>query len=86
MMHAKTAIIDDAFATIGSYNLDERSWRKNLEVNLAVEDEAFARARPRVVRRDCENARAHRPRRVARPPARAPRASSGSPYALRRLW
>jgi cardiolipin synthase len=43
MLHAKTAIIDDAFATIGSYNLDERSWRKNLEVNLAVEDSQFAR-------------------------------------------
>jgi len=41
MLHAKTAIIDD-FTTIGSYNLDERSWRKNLEVNLAVEDPTFA--------------------------------------------
>jgi cardiolipin synthase A/B len=43
MLHAKTAIIDEAFTTIGSYNLDERSWRKNLEVNLAVEDREFAR-------------------------------------------
>jgi len=43
MLHAKTAIIDDVFTTIGSYNLDERSWRKNLEVNLAVLDAPFAR-------------------------------------------
>jgi cardiolipin synthase len=43
MLHSKTAIIDDSFATIGSYNLDERSWLMNLEVNLAVEDAAFAR-------------------------------------------
>jgi cardiolipin synthase len=43
MLHSKTAIIDDTFTTVGSYNLDERSWRKNLEVNLAVEDAAFAR-------------------------------------------
>jgi cardiolipin synthase len=43
MLHAKTAIVDDTFTTIGSYNLDDRSWRKNLEVNLAVEDAAFAR-------------------------------------------
>jgi len=43
MLHAKTAIIDDEFTTIGSYNLDERSWRKNLEVNVAVWDGAFAR-------------------------------------------
>lgn len=41
MMHAKTAIIDERFVTIGSYNLDERS-AKNLEVNIAVEDRAFA--------------------------------------------
>jgi cardiolipin synthase len=43
MLHAKTAIIDDEFTTVGSYNLDERSWRKNLEVNLAVLDGDFAR-------------------------------------------
>ena len=43
MLHAKTAIVDDVFTTVGSYNLDERSWRKNLEVNLAVEDRDFAR-------------------------------------------
>jgi len=42
MLHSKTAIVDAAFTTIGSYNLDQRSWRKNLEVNLAVEDRAFA--------------------------------------------
>jgi cardiolipin synthase len=42
MMHSKTAIIDRSFVTIGSYNLDERSWRKNLEINLAVEHTAFA--------------------------------------------
>jgi cardiolipin synthase len=42
MLHAKTAIIDERFVTVGSYNLDERSFRKNLEANLAVVDEAFA--------------------------------------------
>jgi len=43
MLHAKTAIIDETFTTIGTYNLDERSRNKNLEVNLAVENAAFAR-------------------------------------------
>ncbi|WP_394838899.1 phospholipase D-like domain-containing protein [Pendulispora rubella] len=43
ILHSKVAIVDESFATIGSYNLDERSWRKNLEVNLAVEDGPFAR-------------------------------------------
>jgi cardiolipin synthase len=42
MMHAKTAIVDERFVTIGSYNLDERSWRKNLEANVGVEDVPFA--------------------------------------------
>jgi len=42
MFHAKTAIVDQSFTTIGSFNLDERSWRKNLEANLAVENPAFA--------------------------------------------
>ena len=84
-MHAKTAIIDDAFATIGSYNLDERSWRKNLEVNLAVEDESVRAPRTRVVRRGLQDAR-----RIeldewrARPLAR--RALEWIAYGLRRLW
>jgi cardiolipin synthase A/B len=58
MMHAKTAIIDDRFATIGSYNLDERSQTKNLEVNIAVEDEAFATYVRTWFDRDVENATA----------------------------
>jgi cardiolipin synthase len=42
MLHAKTAIVDERFVTIGSYNLDERL-RKNLEANVAVLDPSFAR-------------------------------------------
>lgn len=42
MMHAKTLVIDDRFAMIGSYNIDERSRRKNLEASVAVDDVAFA--------------------------------------------
>jgi cardiolipin synthase len=41
MLHTKTAIVDRTFVTIGSYNLDERSWRKNIEANLAVVDGPF---------------------------------------------
>jgi cardiolipin synthase len=43
LMHAKTAIVDDRFVTVGSYNFDERSWRGNLEANVGIVDEAFAR-------------------------------------------
>ncbi len=41
ILHAKTALVDGALATIGSYNLDARSYRYNLECNLAVSDATF---------------------------------------------
>ncbi|MBM3990636.1 MAG: hypothetical protein FJ298_06445 [Planctomycetes bacterium] len=42
MMHAKAAVIDDAWATVGSFNLDHRSFRHNLEAGVRVEDGDFA--------------------------------------------
>jgi len=85
MLHAKTAIIDDDFTTIGSYNLDERSWRKNLEVNLAVRDRAFARHVRGWFERDLARATrvdlaSWRERAVAR------RGIELAAYALRRWW
>jgi cardiolipin synthase len=56
MLHAKTAIIDERFVTIGSYNLDERHFRTNLEVNLAVVDEPFAKYVTSFFERDLERA------------------------------
>ena len=44
ILHTKSACIDDRWSTVGSYNLDYRSFRFNLEVNVAVEDESVARA------------------------------------------
>ena len=38
MMHAKTAAIDGVWSTIGSYNLDARSLRYNLEITVEVLD------------------------------------------------
>jgi cardiolipin synthase len=85
MLHAKTAIIDDVFTTIGSYNLDDRSWRKNLEVNLAVEDRAFARHVRSWFEHDLQAARrvdltSWRDRSIAR------RAVEWVSFALRKLW
>lgn len=85
MLHAKTAIVDDRFTTIGSYNLDERSWRKNLEVNLAVEDEGFARHTREWFEHDIARAeridlRDWRQRSLAR------RGFEWAAYALRKLW
>ncbi len=38
MMHAKTGVIDGIWSTIGSYNLDKRSFLHNLEVGLIIVD------------------------------------------------
>jgi cardiolipin synthase len=38
MMHAKCGVIDGIWSTIGSYNLDKRSFLHNLEVGLVVID------------------------------------------------
>lgn len=43
-LHAKSLVIDDRLAFIGSYNLDPRSENLNTEVGLLIEDEAIARA------------------------------------------
>ncbi len=42
ILHAKAAVVDDQWATVGSYNLDHRSLLSNLEVNLHVLDGEFA--------------------------------------------
>jgi cardiolipin synthase len=42
LLHAKTAVIDGVWATVGSSNMDWRSFLHNAEVNLIVLDEQFA--------------------------------------------
>jgi cardiolipin synthase len=42
MLHAKTLIVDDLWAVIGTTNVDNRSFEHNDEVNVAVRDEAIA--------------------------------------------
>lgn len=43
LMHAKTAVIDSSWASVGSTNLDWRSIVHNYEADLVVHDAAFAR-------------------------------------------
>jgi cardiolipin synthase A/B len=43
MLHAKTAVADCRWARVGSSNLNLASWIGNCELDIAVEDEAFAR-------------------------------------------
>jgi cardiolipin synthase len=43
MLHAKTAVADGRWARVGSSNLNIASWMGNCEIDLAIEDDAFAR-------------------------------------------
>lgn len=56
VLHAKTAVIDREWCTVGTYNLDYRSLRFNLEVTVVVEDPAVAGAVADRFERDLEQA------------------------------
>jgi len=43
LMHAKTIVVDGVWATIGSTNIDNRSFALNQEINLTVHDSGVAR-------------------------------------------
>lgn len=55
VLHAKTAVVDGRWSTIGSANLDSQSLRKNLEANAVIEHEGFAFAMERMFREDLES-------------------------------
>lgn len=42
-LHAKVAVVDDSWATVGSSNIDPTSLLLNLEANVVVSDAGFAR-------------------------------------------
>lgn len=54
VLHAKTALADRHWATVGSTNLDTMSMRMNLEVNAIVEDEQFNAVLARLFEEDLE--------------------------------
>lgn len=43
VLHAKTAVIDGTWSTVGSANIDRRSFLHNYELNVVVLDAAFGR-------------------------------------------
>jgi cardiolipin synthase len=57
MFHVKQAIFDDRWVSIGSSNLDPRSFRLNDEANLNVLDPAFAAEQIRLFEQDKSRAR-----------------------------
>jgi cardiolipin synthase len=56
MLHAKTAVADGRWARVGSSNLNLASWIGNCEIDVAIEDEAFARAMEAQYEQDLEHA------------------------------
>jgi cardiolipin synthase A/B len=55
VLHAKTAVIDGVWSTIGSSNLDRVSLYTNLELNVVVLDNHFGRVMEKVFSGDIEN-------------------------------
>ena len=57
MLHSKTAVIDQQWVTLGSFNLDTISIRNNRELNLSVLNEDFAAKVAESMRMDQEHCR-----------------------------
>jgi len=91
MLHAKTAVADGRWARVGSTNLNIASWISNYELDVAIEDEKFARSMQGMYEEDLAHAteivlsdkRRVRPSVMPRRPApgssgRASRAAAGA--------
>src|SRR6267142_4569327 len=57
LLHSKTMVIDGVWATVGSTNLDYRSFALNEELNVAVYDSATAQRLEKVFEQDLANSR-----------------------------
>jgi cardiolipin synthase len=57
MFHCKQLIIDDRWVSIGSANIDERSFRANDEANINVLDQVFAAEQIKVFEEDLKRSR-----------------------------
>lgn len=57
ILHSKTAVIDGAWSSVGSHNLDHRSLHYNLEVNVNVYDKSFGAGMARAFREDLKKSR-----------------------------
>jgi cardiolipin synthase len=82
MLHAKSAVADGRWARVGSSNLNVSSWMGNHELDVAIEDDGFAREMEDAYLEDLERSTelvlgARRARRVRERRARRPRASPG---------
>lgn len=56
MLHAKTAVADGVWSRVGSTNLNLASWISNYELDVAIEDPAFAQQMAAQYERDLQHA------------------------------
>ena len=56
-LHAKSLVVDRTWGTVGSANMDVRSFRLNFEVNAAIYGPEFAGELAEVFERDLKQAR-----------------------------
>lgn len=54
MLHAKTMVVDDDVAIVGTANMDNRSFRLNFEVVAAIYDDVTTRSLARAFESDLE--------------------------------
>jgi cardiolipin synthase len=54
-LHQKVGLIDNLYATVGSPNLDNRSFRLNFEINLLSKDTVFAARVKKMLEKDMAN-------------------------------
>jgi cardiolipin synthase len=64
LMHQKVMLIDDVYATIGTANFDNRSFRLNFEITMAFVDQSFADQVRRMLENDFANAETVRTERL----------------------
>jgi cardiolipin synthase len=56
-LHQKVVVVDESFATVGTSNFDNRSFRLNFEITAAIADPDFAAEVAKMLESDFENAR-----------------------------
>lgn len=61
LTHQKVILIDDDFCTVGSVNVDNRSFRLNFEITMAAADRAFAKEVEAMLQNDFSRARRMEP-------------------------
>lgn len=57
LLHAKTALIDGVWSTVGSTNLDWRSFVNNQEINAVILGQGFGNQMQRVFENDLNDAK-----------------------------